>query len=73
MSMLLMSKAYQECEYTQRIKNKAFKGEDAHPNNRALAIELLNKGVANNRVEKKTGLAATTICRIKSDMKAGLI
>ncbi len=71
--MLSMASAYQACEYTKRIKNKAHKGDEAHPDNRALAIELLNKGVANNRVIKKTGLAATTICRIKSDIKAGLI
>lgn len=73
MSMAMILNGWQGCEYTQRAKNKAFKGDEANPANTQLAIKLLKEGVANNRVERKAGLSKNTICRIKSDIKKGLI
>ena len=73
MSMALVISGWKSCSDTQLMKNKAFKGAECDPINRVLAIKLLKEGVNNIRVERKAGLSKQTICRIKSDIKKGLI
>tara|TARA_R110002096_G_scaffold66306_1_gene161371 strand:- start:26953 stop:27174 length:222 start_codon:yes stop_codon:yes gene_type:complete len=73
MSMVMITEAWKDCEYTQRAKNKAFKGQGAHIDNKDLAIKMLKNGIANNRVEIKTGLSKKAISRYKTDIKRGLM
>jgi len=71
--MALVIGGWKGCEYTQMMKNKAFKGDECNPINKALAVNMLKDGISNIRVEKKAGLSKQTICRIKSDIKEGLL
>ena len=72
MTMALIKDSWASCEFTKRSRNKSFKGDGTKVDTPALAIELIKKGIANNRVEIKTGLSQTTISRYKSDIKQGL-
>ena len=73
MAMLFMNTAYQDCEYTQRMKNKAFDGDEATTNNKKLAVTMLKKGERNRRVEIKTGLSKKIVSGYKTKIKQGLM
>ena len=72
MTMAMINSGWASCEYTKKSKNKAAK-DSATINNKALAVKLINQGVANNLVEKETGLSQTTVSRYKTNIKRGLM
>ena len=73
MSMAMLISGWQECEYTQRAKNKAFNGDEATANNKKLAVKMLKAGEKNRRVEIKTGLSKKIVSGYKTKIKQGLM
>lgn len=72
-AMLFMNAAYQGCEFTQRMKNKAANGDEATASNKKLAVKMLKQGERNRRVEIKTGPSKKIVSQYKTKIKQGLM